>query len=256
MRIEVLGAHNCESKSTKCAGLLIDDILAVDAGALSSSLSFEAQRRLRAILITHQHYDHVKDIPAIAMGLFLQEKAIDIYSNRAVYEALSSHLLDGTFYPKFLEYPAEKPTIRFTVVEPLKSELVAGYSILPVPVNHAVASTGYQVASPDGKTIFYTGDTGPGLADCWQHISPQLLITEVTAPNSYEEFARESRHLTPGLLARELATFRETKGYLPGVIAIHMNPHFEKEIAAEIAAASRELDCPVSLGYEGMAISL
>ena len=71
MNIRLLGAHNCESPNSKMVSLLIDGAIALDAGALTSSLSFEAQRKLRAIFLTHQHYDHVRDIPAIAMNLFL-----------------------------------------------------------------------------------------------------------------------------------------------------------------------------------------
>ncbi len=39
-----------------------------------------------------------------------------------------------------------------------------------------------------------------------------MLIVDVTVPNDYEEFARETGHLTPGLLGEELAKFMELKG--------------------------------------------
>ena len=76
MNIRFLGAHNCESQNSRCACLLIDDILAIDAGGLTSSLSFPAQQNLKAILLTHQHYDHIKDIPTIAMNFGLSEATI------------------------------------------------------------------------------------------------------------------------------------------------------------------------------------
>jgi ribonuclease BN (tRNA processing enzyme) len=252
MEIQVLGAHNCESQSTKFVSLLIDDTLAIDAGGLTSSLSFEAQQKLKAILLTHQHYDHIRDVPAIAMNLFLQDNTINIYSIQPVYDALSSHLLDGELYPKFLEQPQHEPTIKFTIIEPYKLEHVAGYSILAVPVNHSAPTVGFQITSADGKIAFYTGDTGPGLTDCWQYISPQLLIAEVTAPNKYEEFAKESGHLTPSLLEQELINFRELKGYLPQVALVHMNPDLEKELAGEIAVVAQALGNPITLAYEGM----
>jgi ribonuclease BN (tRNA processing enzyme) len=256
MEIQVLGAHNCESQSSKFISLLIDDTLAIDAGGLTSSLSFEAQRKLRAILLTHQHYDHIRDVPAIAMSLYLQGNTISIYSTQPVYDVLSSHLLDGKLYPKFLEQRGQEPTVKFTIIEPHKLEHIAGYSILAVPVNHSVPTVGYQITSPDGKIVFYTGDTGPGLTSCWQCVSPQLLIAEVTAPNRYEEFAQQSGHLTPSLLAQELVSFRELKGYLPQVVLVHMNPDLEKEIAGEIATVAKDLDNPITLGYEGMRLRL
>jgi len=256
MNIQVLGAHNCESQSSRLISLLIDDNIAIDAGGLTSSLSFSAQQKLKAILLTHQHYDHIRDIPAIAMNFALHSTTINIYSIQPVYDALCTHLLDGKLYPKFLEQPQGNPTINFTIVEPYQTEQIEGYDILAVPVNHLIPTVGYQVTSPSGKIVLYTGDTGPGLTDCWEYVSPQLLITEVTAPDRYEEFAKESGHLTPNLLKQELTVFQELKGYLPQVVVVHMNPRLEKEIEAEIAAVAKALNNSISVGYEGMQLNL
>jgi len=256
MNIRILGAHNCESKRWKLVSLLVDDVLAMDAGALTSSLSLPAQQKLKAVLLTHQHYDHVRDIPAIAMNLFLNGGNINIYSIPQVHDALSTHLLNETLYPNFLKKPPENPTLKFIAIEPRKAEQIEGYSIMAVPVNHSVPVVGYQVTSLEGKAVFYTGDTGPGLADCWEHISPHLLITEVTAPNRYEEFAREVGHLTPSLLKQELLSFREIKGYLPRVVLVHMNPGEEKKIQAEVAEVAESLNGSITLAYEGMQIHL
>jgi len=256
MDIQVLGAHDCESQNSKLVSLLVDDVLALDAGALTSSLSFLAQRKLKAILITHQHYDHIRDIPAIAFNLFLQGATINIYSIPTVYEVLATHLFNGRIYPKFMESSQNNPTVRFTVMEPGKSEQIEGYTVLAVPVKHSAPTVGYQITSPDGKVVFYTGDTGPGLADCWKYVSPQLLIIEVTFSNKYEEFAREKRHLTPGLLEQELTIFREVKGYLPQVVLVHMYPELEKEIEAEVAVVAETLNNSINLACEGMRIHL
>mgnify|MGYP001027720203 CR=1 FL=1 len=252
MDIQVLGAHNCESQNSKFMSLLIDDTLAIDAGGLTSSLSFPAQQKIKAVLLTHQHYDHIRDVPAIAMSFYLRGTTINIYSTQPVYDALSTHLLDGNLYPKFLEQPLQNPTIKFTVIEAYKIKQIEGYDVLAVPVNHTVPTVGYQVTSPDGKAVFYTGDTGPDLANCWRYVSPHLLFIEVTAPDSYEKFAKESGHLTPSLLKRELISFQEVKGYLPQVVVVHMNPNLEEEIAAEVAAVARDLNNPITLAYEGI----
>jgi ribonuclease BN (tRNA processing enzyme) len=256
MEIRFLGAHNCESESTRYTSLLIDDILAIDAGGLTSSLSFAAQQQLKAILLTHQHYDHIRDIPAIGMNLFLHETSVSVYAIRPVYDALASHIFGSRLYPNFLAEPAGKPAIRFSVIEPDKTEQIAGYGILAIEVDHSVPSVGYQVTSADGKIVFYTGDVGPGLSKCWPKVSPQLIITEVTAPDIYEEFGRTSKHFTPSLLRPELISFRELKGYLPEVVVVHMNPRLEEEIASEIEAVARELKSPIRLAYEGMRINL
>ena len=256
MNIKLLGAHNCESQHTKFPALLIDDTLVLDAGGLTSSLPFLAQQKLKVILLTHQHYDHIRDIPAIAMNFYLSGATINIYSTLPVYDVLTAHLLDGKLYPNFLERPQGNPTIKFTVIEPYKTEQIEGYSILAVRVNHPVPTVGYQITSSDGKVLFFTGDTGPGLADCWEHVSPQLLIIEVTASSRYDDFGREAGHLTPNLLKEELTVFRELKGYLPEVITVHMSPGLEDEIEDEIAAVAEDLNCTITLGGEEMEIDL
>jgi ribonuclease BN (tRNA processing enzyme) len=255
MNIRILGAHNCESRNTRSTSILIDDVLAVDAGGLVNSLSFRAQLKVKAILITHHHYDHTGDIPSIAMNLFLNSKSINIYSTMAVYSALTKYLMNNELYLNFMERPPENPTIKFTMIKPHDTVKIEDYAVLAVPISHSVPTVGYQVTA-NGKTVFYTGDTGPGLADCWQYVSPQLLIVEVTASNRYEEFARESKHLTPDLLKQELNSFRSLKGYLPPVVTVHMNPWLEKEIRAEIDAVAESLNAAITPAHEGMQLHL
>lgn len=256
MEIKVLGAHNTESRNTRYMCLLIDDVLALDAGGLTSSLSFRAQQKIKTILLTHHHYDHVRDIPTIAINFFLRGARINIGGSQPVYDAIFNHLMNKDLYPNFMELPENNPTVKFTLLEPFKPIQIEGYSVLPVQVKHSIPAMGYQVTSPDGKTFFYTGDTGPDIKECWQYISPQVLFIEVTAPNRYEEFAARVGHLTPNLLQRELISFRSLKGYLPQVVTVHMNPMEEKEIASELELLSQTLNCDISMSYEGMRVQL
>jgi ribonuclease BN (tRNA processing enzyme) len=256
MDIEILGAHNIESQDTRHVSLLIDDVLAVEAGALTSSLTFPAQQKLKAILLSHQHYDHIRDMPAIGMNFSLHENTVEVYGIQPVYEALSAHLLNDSLYPNFMARPPEKPSLQFKKLEPGRVESIHGYTVLPVPVNHSVPTVGLQVTSADGKTIFYTADTGPGLNQVWKQVTPELLIIEVTTCNKYEKFAHQAGHLTSALLQQELESFRDIKGYLPQVVLVHMNPLEEEAIKAEIAVVARSLKTTIRFGYEGMRIQL
>jgi ribonuclease BN (tRNA processing enzyme) len=256
MKIKVLGAHNCERQNFRMVSLLVDDVLALDAGALTSGLSLEGQKKIRALLLTHHHYDHVRDIPALAMSLFLGGAATRIYSIPVVLDVLARNLMNNEIYPDFRYKPEQEPTVSFSVVEPNKAALIEGYTVLAVPVSHSIPAVGYQVTDANGRVFFYAGDAGPGLAECWPYVSPQLLIIEVTASDKYTDWAASSGHLTPSLLKPELAGFRKVNGYLPQVLAIHMNPSLEEEIAAETAAVAKALGCSITLAYEGMEISL
>ncbi len=256
MEVSFPGAHNLESAKTRCVSVLVDGIIALDAGGLTSGLSFAEQQKIEAVLLTHRHYDHIKDIPMLAMNLFLQGNRTAVYSTREVYDILSGYLLDGELYPDFRRQPEASPTLKFVTLSADEEIIICGYLVKSVAVNHAVPTCGYEVTSPDGKTLFYSGDTGPGLDSCWQKISPQLLVIEVTSPNRFRDFGLETGHLTPDMLRQELVGFRELKGYLPRIVLVHMNPYLEEEIAREVAVVSRELDAEIVLASEGMRFSL
>jgi ribonuclease BN (tRNA processing enzyme) len=230
--------------------------VAVDAGALTSGLSITQQQNLKAILLTHQHYDHVRDIPMLGMSLYLLKKTVEIYATKPVYEILTTHLLNNIIFPNFVERPPEKPTFHFNILEPGKTASIAGYGVLPVTVNHAVPTVGYEITSFDGKKVFVTADTGPGLEDCWRQISPNLLIIETTVLNDNEDAARRVGHLTPYLLLKELEAFREIKGYLPQVVLVHLDPLIEKSIKSEIREVEKTLSIHIRLGHEGLKIKI
>ena len=80
MEIRILGAHNRETQTTRSICFLIDNTLAIDAGSITSSLSISDQKTLEAILITHQHYDHIRDIPGLALNLAVQGSSIQVYA--------------------------------------------------------------------------------------------------------------------------------------------------------------------------------
>jgi len=123
-------------------------------------------------------------------------------------------------------------------------------------VKHSAPTVGYQVTSPDGKSLFYTGDTTVGVSDCWQHISPKLLVPEVSGPDEYEDWPRKAGHLCPRLLREELIEFRRLKDCSPRVIVIHIRSPYEQEITNEVAQVAQELEADVSLGHEDMKITL
>jgi len=256
VKIRFLGVHNTQSRQAGMMSLLVDDVLAIDAGSLASRLSFRSQSRLRALLITHQHYDHVRDIPALAMSFYERSLSLAVYTTRPVENALRKYLFDGGIYPNFLETMNGRRVLSLETIDPHQSKRVLDYNVLAVPVIHSVPTVGYQVTGGHGESLFYTGDTGPGLFEIWRHVSPHLLIAEVTASNRYEDVERQLGHLTPGLLKKELETLKHVKGYLPRVVAVHMSPGLEPEIAPELRRVAADLNADISLAREGMEIDL
>jgi phosphoribosyl 1,2-cyclic phosphodiesterase len=141
--ILILGAHNFESQTTSCVCFLIDETLAIDAGGLTSGLSVQDQQRLNTILITHQHYDHIRDIPGIALSRFQRGTSVDLYATSEVLNTIESHMLNGSVYPEFQRIPDNRPTVCLNKVEPFEPQRINGHEILAIPVNHTSVTVGY-----------------------------------------------------------------------------------------------------------------
>ena len=257
MEIQILGAHQLESKGTRLTSLLIEGTLAIDAGGLTSALSLPEQEKIKTVLITHHHFDHSRDLVTLAANTGYRQEQLVVYGLRYTLDILTTCLLDGKMYINFLEYPSKhKPTVVLEAIEPYGRKAVAGYDVLALPAEHSVPTVGYQITSSDGKSLFYTSDTTVGISDCWQHVSPQLLITEVAGPNKYGDWLKKAGHLCAGFLREELIQFRQLKGYLPRVIVIHIGNPYEQEIKEEVAQVAQELEADISLGYEDMKVTL
>ena len=258
MEIQILGAHLAEAKGARLTSLLIDGTLVVDAGGLTSALSLPEQKKIETVLLTHHHFDHTRDLITLAANAgYYWRKQLVVYAPRYTLDVVTGGLLNGKLYTNFLEYPSEeKPTLILEAIEPYSRKTIAGYDVLAVPVKHSAPAVGYQITSSDGKSLFYTGDTTVGISECWQHISPKLLITEVAGPNKYGDWLKKAGHLCAEFLKEELIQFRRLKGYLPRVIIIHIGNPYEQEIKEEVAEVAQELKADITLGYEDMKVTL
>lgn len=258
MEVQILGAHLAELRGARLTSLLVDGALAVDAGGLTSALSLAEQQKVETVLLTHHHFDHTRDLVTLAANAgYYWRKQLTVYAQRYTLDIVTTCLLDGKIYTNFLEYPSkDKPTVMLETIEPYEREVIAGYDVLAVPVKHSVPAVGYQITSWDGRSVFYTGDTTVGLADCWRHISPQLLITEVAGPNKYGDWLKKAGHLCAEFLKEELLQFLRIKGYLPRIVVVHLGNPYEDEIEHEVAEIAQELKADISLGHEDMKVTV
>ena len=254
MKVRVLGAHQLETRDTRLTSFLVDDVLSVDAGSLTSGLTLEEQESVEAILITHHHFDHCRDL--LTFGLNTRGSTTDVYACPEVLESLSANLVNGAIYPDHTRSPAECPSLRFNPFDPGKENRVGDYSVLPMRVPHGPPTYGFRVTGPEGRRFFYSGDTGPGFSQGWRAISPDLAFIETSYPDRMEDDARSRGHLTPSLLAADLDTIRRECGGLPTVWAVHLNPRYEEEIEEDLAAVSRELGIEIKAAFEGLELEV
>ncbi len=238
MQLRILGCHGGETPKHRTSSFLVGDTLAVDAGAITSGLSLREQERIRSVLVSHPHMDHVRDLATLADNRCQQGgSTLDIVGIPETIEALKKHFFNDLIWPDFTKIDAKDgPTVRFVEVRPNQAADVDGYEVTPVLVNHTVDTSAFIIRH-EAKSIVYGGDTGP-TDELWTRINAlddlQALLMEVSFPNDEAQLAHDSRHLTPELLGSELAKLTQSDE-LP-ILLYHIKPTFEQRVLRELAS--------------------
>lgn len=255
MEIRIVGAHQGEAIDRRFTTLLVDGGVAIDAGSLAGGLTLDEQRQVGDVLITHQHWDHVKDLASFGFNLLGAGQTANVYCTDEVRQIVSEHLLTSSYWIDFFAGPNPlHPVYQQRRVDLVDEFLVGPYRVRAIPVNHTVPTVGYQVTDAAGRKVYYTGDNGPGCGRLWAMAEPHLLITECTYSNVQQELAARSGHLSPRLLEEALLEFGGRRGYLPRVILVHVNPFHEARIRIEIEEVARRLSASIELGREGQTV--
>ena len=235
MKLRVLGCSGGELPGHKTTCFLVDGKLAVDAGALTGSLSLDELTALDDILITHSHFDHVKDVPLLAdLVVGRRKKPVRVHASRACARTLRESIFNDELWPDFTRIPdSKRPVIEIVPFDPAKPFRVGKYRVAPIPVCHPVESVGYVLS--DGRaSVAFSGDTGP-THRLWKRINAEkklkAIFVELSFPSRLQGLADVSGHLTPSTLASELAKI-ERDGQ--PVLLYHLKPAFMAELEREI----------------------
>ena len=254
MQVRLLGAHQGASRDIGFMSLLVDGRLAIDAGGLTSALTLEEQEQIEAVLVTHKHYDHTKDLPGLAHSLW-EIKSTVVYCLDDTRRALQDYYFNGVIWPRLITVPEGYYPLIFHKVEPEQSFSLLGYDITPVTVSHSVPTVGYFIEQ-GGKSVFYTADTRAEEDPLWTNLRPDLLIAETTMSSVHEEKAASVGHMTPLSLEKVLRVFHRKQGYYPRTVCVHINPAHEAQISIELKALAEKLGANIKSGCEGMMLEV
>jgi ribonuclease BN (tRNA processing enzyme) len=235
MKIHVLGCSAVELPDSNLPGFLVDGKLLLDAGTIGSALDENEQWKIKHVLLTHAHLDHIKDLPFFADNISINNKKhhVTVVSIPKVNMALRRNLFNNILWPDFTRIPTPvNPIIRLMNISPGKTFTVDGYNITAYKVNHTVPAVGYLIEDNNKKRLLYIGDAGPG-DTIWKSQNNKVhgLIIEVSFPNRFKATALETGHLTPKLLSLEIKKMR----YLPDKIFVtHCKPRYGEKIREEL----------------------
>lgn len=237
MELRVVGCHGGETPRHRTSAFVVDDRIALDAGSLTSGLDLNAQFRLQAVLVSHAHLDHIRDLATIADNRCQADcDPLLVAATKPTIEVLKKHFFNNLIWPDFSVIPnRSRPTIQFVELKHERRVEIAGYQVCSVPVTHTIDSSGFIVKGKDA-TVAYSGDTGP-TDRFWELLKKEdnlkALLLEVSFPNREQKLATVSGHHTPRTLAKDLAKYGKPKD-LPTLL-YHIKPVFQSEVEQECA---------------------
>jgi cAMP phosphodiesterase len=253
MDFKVLGCHGGESPKHHCPAFLLDGRVCLDAGSITNMLTLKEQQKIEAVIVSHAHIDHVRDLAMLTDTRTQQGgPPLIIASTPGTIAVLKKHFFNDKLWPDFSKTPdQDNHTLVFQKLAPNKINQVLDYQVRPVPVDHTVEAAAFIVG--DGESsVAYSGDTGPTEA-LWdalgEHKDLSALIMEVAFPNDHARLARDSGHHTPTSLESELRKLGASKRDLP-VLLFHIKPVFERVVERELAKIRARNNTILQIGDE------
>lgn len=227
-------------RGTFLSSYIINEIAAVDAGGLGLLADLDAQMRVKDLLITHSHIDHIASLPIFLETVFQSsDRCVTIHASEAVVAALQTDIFNNRVWPDFITMSKKGPAfVEIKVIKPLEEVRIGGLSFLPIPVDHVVPTLGFLVSEPD-CTIAIPSDTGP-THDFWSRAGRtanlKAVFLEASFPNEMAELALASKHLTPALFAAEARKLGRDVPF----IAVHIKCKFYDRVVEQLLRLSEQ----------------
>lgn len=236
MELVMLPSTTGSGKGQPLSTYVINDRLAVDAGALGLYGTLEQQVRITDVVLTHSHLDHVAGLALLVDNVYDPAPGcVTVHGTEPVLDSLQRDIFNGRVYPDMIAMSKKMaPFLETREFHPRKEFEVAGCKVLGIPVHHVVPTVAFIIDDGTAAVAIVT-DTEP-TTEIWEVIAKnprvQAVFLECSFPNNQVGVAKAAKHLTPAMFAEEL---KKIPSHLP-VIAVHLKPRFYDDLVRELAA--------------------
>jgi ribonuclease BN (tRNA processing enzyme) len=215
---------------------LVNDTVVLDAGSIGFHRTPQEQARIRHVLLTHTHMDHIASLPILLDNAFDgRADPITVHASSAALDCLQRDLFNDRLWPDFIALSRHGPElVRLSRLDPGTTVDIESLRITAVDLNHVVPTVGYVLS--DGRvSVAYVTDTAP-TEEIWQVCNRTAdlaaVFLEVTFPDQLSWLAEVSRHLTPTTFAKETRKLTRPAR----ILAMHLKPRYQAEVWQEVEA--------------------
>jgi ribonuclease BN (tRNA processing enzyme) len=235
VKVRVLGCSGAIARDCRTTSFLIDGEILLDAGTGVGDLTLDEMCTIDHVLLTHSHLDHVAALPLMVDAIASRrQEPLKVYALAGTITALKTHIFNDVIWPDFTRIPTpELPFVSFHEIRVGQTLQFNDKLVEVLPAVHTVPAAGFSINAGGGCWVF-TGDTerNPALWVRLNQLNVAMLVIETAFSNREKDLAQRSLHLSPTLLADELAYIAPNKNY--PIYITHTKPAETERIMAEI----------------------
>lgn len=241
MKIQLLPSNiDSEGRATPEQHLtcfIIDDCVAIDAGSIAIALTSDQRSKVRDVVITHAHMDHIATLPIFVDDLYgTLEQPLRIHATEELIDILEDDVFNWKIYPRFSRLRNDYGSVMEYVPIPVREEFTVGHlRMIAIPVDHSVPTVGL-VVSDERSRVAFSSDTKE-TQELWDEINRatriDALMVESSFPSAMSNLATDASHLTPATLAKELQKLTHKD---LDILAVHIKPAYMDIVIAELKA--------------------
>jgi ribonuclease BN (tRNA processing enzyme) len=219
---------------------VVNDTLAIDAGTLGFYQRPAEQSRIKDVLISHSHADHIASLPIFVENVFEgTSDCVRIYGSKHVLDCLREDVFNERVWPDFeklsLGPMRETPLIKLIQIEAGQTLNFDGVEVHTVAVDHLVPTLGFIVKEGD-QAVVIPSDTGP-TEEIWRLVRdlPRVsaVFLEVCFPNHMIALANSAKHLVPSTFKQEVLKLN-SNGICCPFYAVHIKARFRDQVLREL----------------------